>query len=182
VRNEANREVCGAAAIRGCGTKPIRRGGGRGKTAWATGVERSQSHFRTVRQSGNPFCFQYRTGVERFERMCMNRLAEIVVTDGRNSSNVADFEAVAVNVRNRGVIGNADQHPSLQDALQLLPASFRGFGIRPDARDGGNVAIERPVIPVEPILLGHTRLPSASRWNAEPCLLLCPVSCKLRLG
>ena len=198
MRNEANREVCGATANRKCETKPIRRGGGHSKNAWATGAKRSQSggvqgegnqdakrsqsagglahagtvageaftnarcakrsqsggvrgegnwkmrneanpprggghgknawvrgakrsqsHLRTVRQSGNPLCFQYRTGVERFERMCMNRLAEIVVTNRRNSSAVADFEAVAVNVRNRGVIGNADQHPSLQDALQM---------------------------------------------------------------
>ena len=78
--------------------------------------------------------------------MCMNRLAEIAVTYDRHSSNVADFEAVAVNVRNRGVIGNADQHPSFQDTLQLFPASFQGFGIRPDARDRRNIAIERPVI------------------------------------
>jgi hypothetical protein len=135
MRNEANREARRAKATGGCETKPIRRGGGHGKNAWATGAKRSQSHSRTVRQSGNPLCFQYRTGVEQFERMCMNRLAEIVVTDGRNSSDVADFEAVAVNVWNRGVIGNADRHPSLQDALQLLPASFQGLGIRPDARD-----------------------------------------------
>ena len=132
MRNEANREVCGATALRKCGTKPIGRRAGRRQLEDA---KRSQSHSRTVRQSGNPLCFQYRTGVERFERMCMNRLAEIVVTDGRNSSDVADFEAVAVNVWNRGVIGNADRHPSLQDALQLLPASFQGLGIRPDARD-----------------------------------------------
>jgi hypothetical protein len=44
------------------------------------------------------------------------------------------------------VIGNADEHPSVQDALQLFPASFRGFGIRPDARNRRNIAIERPVI------------------------------------
>lgn len=101
MRNEANREVCGATALRKCETKPIRRGGGHGenawgrcaersqsaaircqatkppncgggahgKIAWAISAERSQSHFRTVWQSGNPPCFQYRTGIERFERM-----------------------------------------------------------------------------------------------------------------
>ena len=96
MQNEANREVCGAAAIRKCETKPIRGGGGarqdclghrcgtkpipfsdstamairwqatkrpncggraHGKTAWAIGMERSQSHFRTVWQSGNPSLF-----------------------------------------------------------------------------------------------------------------------------
>jgi hypothetical protein len=57
MRNEANRGVCRAAAVRECETKPIRGGGGRGKNAWATGAERSQSHFRTVRwQFGNPLC------------------------------------------------------------------------------------------------------------------------------
>jgi hypothetical protein len=44
------------------------------------------------------------------------------------------------------VIGNAEEPPSLQHALPLLPAGFEGLGIRPDARDGRNVAIERPVI------------------------------------
>src|ERR1035437_511332 len=67
-------------------------------------------------------------------------------TNGRHSSDFADLKALAVNVRNRGVIGNAEEHPSLQYALQLLPAGFEGLGIRPDARDGRNVAIERPVI------------------------------------
>ena len=67
-------------------------------------------------------------------------------TNGRHSSDFADLKALAVNVRNRGVIGNAEEHPSLQHALQLLPAGFEGLGIRPDARDGRNVAIERPVI------------------------------------
>ena len=47
--------------------------------AWARCAKRSQSHFRTVGQSGNPFYFQYKTGIERPERMCMNRLAEIAV-------------------------------------------------------------------------------------------------------
>ena len=101
MRNEANREACEAAAIRGCETKPIRcetvrdwadmmgagaeqsqTGGVRGEgnqdakrsqsaggrahagtivgealtNAWA-GAEQSQSHFRTVRQSGNPSLF-----------------------------------------------------------------------------------------------------------------------------
>jgi hypothetical protein len=44
------------------------------------------------------------------------------------------------------VIGNAEEPPSLQHALPLLPAGFEGLGIRPDAGDGRNVAIERPVI------------------------------------
>jgi hypothetical protein len=57
----------------------------------------------------------------------MNRLAEMVVMDGRCSSAAADFEAVAVNVRNRGVIGNADQRPSLQNALRFFPARLPGF-------------------------------------------------------
>jgi hypothetical protein len=47
---------------------------------------------------------------------------------------------------NRGVIGNAHQHPSLQHARQFYPARLQGPGIRPDARDGRNVAVERPVI------------------------------------
>src|ERR1017187_10046402 len=67
-------------------------------------------------------------------------------TNGRHSSDFADLKALAVNVRNRGVIGNAEEHPSLQHTLQLLPAGFEGLGICPDARDGRNVAIERPVI------------------------------------
>ena len=41
-------------------------------------------------------------------------------------------------------------HP-YQGALQLFPASFQGFGIRPDARDRGNIAIERPVILDDPV-------------------------------
>jgi len=49
--------------------------------AWARCAEQSQSHFRTVWQSGNPLRFQYRTRVKRFERMCMNRLGEIAVTE-----------------------------------------------------------------------------------------------------
>jgi len=93
VRNEANRKVCGATAIRKCETKPIRRGrvhagviaSVAGRNALATGAERSQSHFRTVWQSGNPLCFQYKTGVKRFDRMCMNRLAETVVTPACSS-------------------------------------------------------------------------------------------------
>jgi hypothetical protein len=36
-------------------------------------------------------------------------------------------------------------HPS-STLLPLLPAGFEGLGIRPDARDGRNVTIERPVI------------------------------------
>jgi len=63
------------------------------------------------------------------------------------SSDVANSKAVAVNVRKRGVIGNAEQHPSLQDDLQLFPAGFQRLGIRPDGRDRGDMAIERPVIP-----------------------------------
>jgi hypothetical protein len=66
-------------------------------------------------------------------------------TSGRHSGNFADLDAVAVNVRNRW-IGNVEQHLSLQHALQLFPASFQGLGIRPDAWDGRNVPIERPVI------------------------------------
>jgi hypothetical protein len=54
-------------------------------------------------------------------------------TNGRHSSDFADFKVLAVNVRNRGVIGNAEQYPSLQHAFQLFPASFQGLGIRPDA-------------------------------------------------
>src|ERR1035438_8386092 len=41
------------------------------------------------------------------------------------SGDFADLDAVAVDVRNRGVIGNADQYPSLQHAFQLFPASLQ---------------------------------------------------------
>src|ERR1035437_7766335 len=67
-------------------------------------------------------------------------------TNGGHSGDLADLEAVAVDVGNRGVIGDAEHHPSLQHALQLFPASLQCLGIRPDARDGRNGAIERPVI------------------------------------
>jgi hypothetical protein len=96
VRNEANREVWGRRQREDAKRSQSAAGWGDGKNAWARGAKRSQSHLRTVRQSGNPLCFQYKTGVERFERMCMNRLAEMVVTDGRRSSEVTDFEALAV--------------------------------------------------------------------------------------
>ena len=62
------------------------------------------------------------------------------------SGDFADLDAVAVDVRNRGVIGNADQYLSLQHAFQLFPASLQCLGIRPDARDGRDVAIKRSVI------------------------------------
>ena len=109
MRNEADREACGARATRKRETKPIRGGGGHGENAWARCAKRSQSargrahagttageaftnargrcakrsqsHFRTVRQSGSPFDFQYKTGVEGFECMCLNRLGEIAVTE-----------------------------------------------------------------------------------------------------
>ena len=39
-------------------------------------------------------------------------------TNGRHSSDFADLKALAVNVRNRGVIGNAEEHPSLHSSRQ----------------------------------------------------------------
>jgi hypothetical protein len=62
-------------------------------------------------------------------------------TNGGHSSDFADLKAVAVDIGTRGVIGNTEQDPSLQHTFQLFPASLQGLGIRPDARDGGNVAI-----------------------------------------
>ena len=189
MRNEANREVWGATALRKCETKPIRRervrdwadmvGAGATEQSQSGGVscegdpdaKQSQSAgvggaARTpgprARNKANPIfgqygkvriplCFQYKTGVERFGRMCMNRLVEIAVTE-KGSSDVADFDAVAVNVGNRGVIGNADQHPSLQDALQADRAGvFRPCGGQAsfrkahDKRLGGKVRTMPPL-------------------------------------
>ena len=75
-----------------------------------------------------------------------NTYARIGAYSGGLYFNFPDLQAIAVDIRNRGVIGNADQHPSLEHALQLFTASLQGLGIRPDARDGRNLAIERAVI------------------------------------
>ncbi len=55
--------------------------------------------------------------------------------DGRQLSDFPDFDAVPVNLRNRGVIGNAEQHPSCKHALQFFTAGLESFGMRPDARN-----------------------------------------------
>ena len=47
-------------------------------------------------------------------------------SNGRHSSDFADLKALAVNVRNRGVIGNAEEHPSLQHAPPTPPGRLRG--------------------------------------------------------
>src|ERR1017187_10380385 len=89
------------------------------------------------------------TGYRRLEAQCTQASDQVPAldrTNGRHSSDFADFEAVAVNLRNRRVIGDAEEYPSLQHALQLFPASLEGPGIRPDARDRRDIAIERSVI------------------------------------
>ena len=61
MRNEANREVYGAAAVRECETKPIRRGGG------------ARQECLGHRCGTKPPYFRYRTGVERFARRRASR-------------------------------------------------------------------------------------------------------------
>src|ERR1035437_9572329 len=101
-------------------------------------------------------------------------------TNGRHSSDFADLKALAVNVRNRGVIGNAEQHPSLEHTFQLFPAGFEGLGIRPDARDGRNVAIERPVI-LDNLVAGlaHDRAEIRSEHASTISLTLPRLYCKI---
>ena len=67
------------------------------------------------------------------------------------------------------MIGDAEQRPSLQHALQLFPASLQGVGIRPDARDRGNGAIERSVI-LEDLVASLWRM--AARIDAVSMALL----------
>ena len=89
------------------------------------------------------------SGHGRLEAQRAKASDQVLALDWTNRGHSGDFanlDAVAAEVRNRGAIGNADQHPSLQDALQLIPASFQGFGICPDARDRWDMAIVRPVI------------------------------------
>lgn len=67
-------------------------------------------------------------------------------TDGGHSSDLADFDAATVNIRNRGVIGDAQKHPPLQHAFQFFPAVLQSLGICPDAWNGRYLAIERTIV------------------------------------
>ena len=75
-----------------------------------------------------------------------NRLPTLDGTDGGHSSDFADFDAVTVNVRNRGVIGDAQKHPTFQNALQFFPAALHGLGIGPGAGNGRYFALERTIV------------------------------------
>jgi hypothetical protein len=70
---------------------------------------------------------------------------------GGQSGHFADLDAVAVHIRNRGVIGNAERRPPLQHALWLFPARLQRRAIRPVmptwtqmARSNGANVVERP--------------------------------------
>jgi len=46
-----------------------------------------------------------------------NQLSPFDRTKGRHSGDFTDFDAIAINLRNRGVIGDAEEQPSFQHAL-----------------------------------------------------------------
>src|SRR6266542_5770384 len=67
-------------------------------------------------------------------------------TNGGHSDDFVDFDPVAVNVGNRGVIGDAEEQPSFQCAFQFFPAALERMGVGPNTGDRRYFAVKRAVV------------------------------------